>query len=166
MQRIASLFSRSFFGLVETVIRNLTGPIGNRLRYYYWRSRMQHVGSSVTFGIGLRISNPHFISIGDNTWIDDGVTLLAGPVGSRPYLSRRANQRTPIEEGVLAIGSGCHVAQDVLLQAHGGLSLGNHVGIASGARLYSLSAHYRDISCRAPATVIFKFSPRAPDAEQ
>jgi len=167
MRWIATLLCRSFFGVVETIIRNLTGPIGNRLRYYYWRWRMRHVGSSVTFGIGLRIANPQFISIGDDSHIDDGVTLVAGPpTGSRSYLSRRANHQMAVEEGVLAIGCRSHVCSDALLQAHGGMNVGNYVGIASGARLYSLSHHYRDISGRAPATVMFKFSNRSPEAEQ
>ena len=165
--RVVSLFSRSFFGFVETIIRNLTGPIGDCLRYYYWRCRMRHVGSSVTFGVGLRIANPQFISIGDNTHIDDGVTLLAGPPNaSRTYHSRRANHGIPVEEGVLAIGCGSHVCSDALLQAHGGMNVGNYVGVASGARLYSLSHHYRDISGRAPTTVMFKFSNRSPEGEQ
>jgi hypothetical protein len=35
----------------------------------------------------------------------------------------------------------------------------NYVGIASGARLYSLSQPYREISGRAAATIIFTIAP-------
>lgn len=167
MRRIRSLLERTLFGLIETILTNFVGPIGNRGRLRYWRARMKHVGDGVTFGVGLHIVNPAWISIGTNSWIDDGVTLLAGPPSAaHTGVFRKPNPSFLYSEGELVIGENVHIAQNVVLQAHGGMSIGDSCGIASGACLYSLSHHYRALQGPSRPGVVFKFSPRAPAAEQ
>ena len=160
MRRMLSAFQF----LIEWILSDIPGPVGSRLRTRYWRSRMGSVGSNVTFGVGVRVTEPKSIFIGDNTWIDDYVVLLAGPPkeGGR-QITRRENASFSGCEGELHIGRNCHIAQFVTLQGHGGLSIGDDCGVASGARLYSLSHHYR---AAVPSDVVYKFSPRSPVSEQ
>jgi galactoside O-acetyltransferase len=126
---------------------------------------MAHVGPGVTFGLGLRIANPKYISIGANTWIDDDVLLLAGPPSGLRKLKRKPNSAFKEQEGQLTIGANCHIAPQVTLQAHGGLTIGDNSGVASGCRLYSLSHHYK-WQGDPTAETVYKFSPRAPPNEQ
>jgi len=111
-------------------------------------------------------ANPRHVHIGENSWIDDYVVILAGPPGGRANIFSKANPHFNRNRGELWIGANTHIAQMVTLQAHGGLSIGGGSGIASGARVYTLSHHYRDLANRGDSTKIFKFSPRAPVDEQ
>lgn len=128
---------------------------------------MAYVGRGVTFGVGVRVANPEHVRIGDNTWIDDYVVLLAGPPsGEGRRITRKPNPRFTGNEGELSIGSNCHIAQHVVLQGHGGLSVGDSSGVASGSRLYSLSHHYRDLGSARGPDQVFKFSPCVSPEEQ
>ncbi|MBS1680692.1 MAG: hypothetical protein JST48_03185 [Bacteroidetes bacterium] len=46
----------------------------------------------------------------------------------------------------MRISNGAHIAPFVLLQSHAGLSIGKNVTIASGAKVYTLSHHYRNLN--------------------
>lgn len=150
----------------EWLVVSFPGPVGTRLRYYYWRARMKHVGKRVTFGVGIQITNPKYISIGENSWIDDQVILIAGPPGEggRKVL-RKLNPYFHGTEGEISIGANCHIAQQVVIQGHGGFSLGASSGVASGCRIYTLSHTHRESSAGTPE-VLYKFSPRVPPHEQ
>jgi acetyltransferase-like isoleucine patch superfamily enzyme len=167
MKRTLAIIQGLLWSIPEWLISNLPGPLGRKTRYAYWKIRMAHVGPRVTFGIGVRVGNPEFVSIGANTWIDDYVILLAGPPGGgRQFVARKPNPNFVGSEGELRIGRRCHIAQSVVLQAHGGLTIGDSSGVASGAKLYTLSHHYRDLTGRGDPAVIYKFSPCAPEEEQ
>jgi dTDP-4-amino-4,6-dideoxy-D-glucose acyltransferase len=42
-------------------------------------------------------------------------------------------------EGSIRIGSRCHLAPHVLVLGHGGVTIGDYVGIGAGAKIYSIS---------------------------
>lgn len=159
--------SRVLWSVPEWIVQSMPGPLGNKGRYYYWKMRMKSLGKGITFGRGVRIGSPEWISIGDNTWIDDDVVLLAGPPSdSQRFTAFKKNESFSKSTGELWIGKNCHVAQQVVLQAHGGLYIGDNSGIASGARVYTLSHHYKDLTGLAPRETVFKFTPRASGEEQ
>lgn len=164
MSSLASKIARGLNTFPDWAVVYMPGPLGRRARHLYWKSRMRFLGRNVTFGVGVQITNPAYISIGDNTWIDDYVILLAGPPGGEGRtIVRRPNAAFAGQEGEIRIGRNCHIAQHVTLQGHGGLSIGDDSGVASGARIYSLSHHYRGPE---DATRVYKFTPRAPAEEQ
>ena len=100
----------------------------------------------MTIDVGVQIVGAGHVSIGDNTWIDKYVILLAGPLREgRRKVHRRPNPHYQGQEGELVIGRNCHIAPYVLLQAHGGLWLGDDVGVAAGSKIYSLSHHHRNL---------------------
>jgi acetyltransferase-like isoleucine patch superfamily enzyme len=158
---------RIILAIPEFFITYFPGPLGRLMRFYYWKCRMRYVGKRVTFGIGIQISNPEYISIGDNTWIDDYVVLLAGPPGqSSSKIFRKVNSYYTGEEGYLYVGANCHIAQFVTLQAHGGVLIGDNSGVASGSKIYSLSHHYESLCGQHGKDISFKFTPQAPANEQ
>lgn len=152
--------------LVEWIVTGIPGGLGHRIRYLYYSLRLRHIGTNVTIGVGVRISNPEFVSIGSNTWIDDYVIILAGPPQSGKRILRyKPNPAYSHGEGEVTIGDNCHVALFVVLQGHGGISIGKNCGIASGSLLYSLSHHYRNPNDPCDRFV-YKFTPMVPENEQ
>ena len=166
MSRMLAKLFASFLALPEWFVTDLPGPAGYALRTWYWRLRMKHVGRGVTFGRGVRISGPKWMSIGDNSWIDDDVILSAGPANEQGrVLIRKPNEFFGHDEGILFIGMNCHIAPQVTIQAHGGVSIGNDSGVASGCRIYSLSHHYRNAGDPKDSR-LYSFTPRAAPESQ
>lgn len=139
------------------LLRNLPGRGGTLLRRLYWKQRLHHLGCGVVFGRNVSIQAPEVVSIGDRCWIDDNVTLIAGPPLEQARLKRLvADPEVP--EGDLVIGDRCHLAVDVVVQAHGGVRIADETGVAAGSRIYSLSHHYRNLEDRSDET-LYIFGP-------
>lgn len=152
--------------LPELAVIHWPGPVGRRLRYWYYKRRLRHLGKNVVFEPGVHILNPSWVSIGDNSCIDFYSILVAGPPGGQMRkVTKKRNEFYPGGEGELHIGRNCHIAPYSLVQAHGGVWIGDNASIASGVKIYSLSHHYRDLSNPADTTR-FKFSPMVAPEEQ
>ena len=144
----------------------LPGSFGYRIRYLYYKRKLACLGKGATIDVGVQFVNPQFIYVGENTWIDKYVTLLAGALheGDRK-IYRKPNPRFHRAEGEIWIGCDCHIASYVLVCGHGGVYIGDKMTIASGAKVYSLSHHYRNLSDRND-DFEYKFTSRAPAREQ
>ena len=170
MRRFANNLLK-IWGEIENVfllapILYIPGGLGNRLRYWFYKRRMKYLGRNVILDVGVQISNPEFISIGDNTWIDKFVILLAGPPRRTRKTYYKRNKNYPGEEGEIYIGKSCHIAPFTEISGHGGVWLGNHLGLATGSRIFSLSHHYRDLSAPGDSRKNYIYSPRVEDSEQ
>lgn len=121
----------------------LPGPIGNKLRYRYWKKRLKFIGKNVGIEDGVYFQKPEFISLDDNCLIDKGVIILAGPDKSnrpRRYIS---NSMFHLERGGVHIGKNVHIAPHCLLSGIGGLYISDECGFSSGVKVYSFSNHFR-----------------------
>ena len=67
------------------------------------------MGTNVIIDSGTRFVNPHHISIGDTTWIDKNVILIAGQVKLKKFMSKK-NPNYNGDVGELYIGSRCHIS--------------------------------------------------------
>lgn len=152
---------REFF---ESWLRPLGGPIGRKLRIWYYRKRLKACGENCVIEEGVYITNPHLITFGNNVWIDKNTILVAGAFdkNSRQF-KEKGNKQIPW--GELHIGEGCHIAPFSLIQAHGGVQIGNNVTVASGAKIYSLSHHYRNLNDKRDQKR-YSFSSTAPLKDQ
>jgi acetyltransferase-like isoleucine patch superfamily enzyme len=154
-------------GLETLVTYSFDNRVGYVLRAAYWKSRVRKLGKNVLIEVGAKAINWQNITIEDNSWIDRNVLLIAGggePPGYKgPYHYKR-NKFFRGRRGELIIGRGCHIAPNVVIQAIEGVEIGDYSGIAAGAKIYSLSHHYRNIKCN--DGVIYKFTPLAPPEEQ
>jgi acetyltransferase-like isoleucine patch superfamily enzyme len=148
------------------VVTFLPGATGNELRRRYYRSRVRHMGEDVLIDVGVQLVGAEHMSFGDNCWIDKYVVLLAGP----PRRGERRVARQPTdaferEEGELVVGRNCHIAHHVVINAHGGVVIGDDTGVAAGSKLVSLSHHYRNVDDR-DDDFLYRFGPRSPEREQ
>jgi len=130
--------------LYFSMIQALPGSIGNKLRYYYWKSRLGHLGHGSIISEGVRIDHPKNVFIGDDCHIDRYSILIAGVPRSSRKTADLENQHYNHSPGEIHIGRTVHVAPFTLINGIGGISIGNYSGIASGAKLYSYSHHYRN----------------------
>lgn len=159
MLRVASFLIVVLSSLIEWVLIDIPGPIGRRLRRAYWRTRLKHMGRDVQIDIGVRILNPYNVSIGDNTWIDSYVHIIAGaPFEGEGPILHRDNPEFEHGLGDVTIGSNVHIANYVVLQGHGGLSIGDNIGVASGSMIYSMSHHHSNLLDRSDPKK-YKFTP-------
>ncbi len=122
-------------------IQNMPGRIGQRMRYLYWKSRLNKIGKNVIIGGNVKIKNPGYVSIGNNCWIDDNVSIIAGEVNHA--ILKRVGEYV-LDPGFLIIGDGTHISLNVVIQSHGGVCIEGKTTIAAGAMVYSLSHHYRN----------------------
>lgn len=150
----------------DLLVVYLPGSTGDHLRARHYRRRLRHLGVNVRIDVGVIIENPEFVTIGDNCWIDRYVLILAGPPreGLRK-LARRPNERFHHSEGELVVGKNCHIASHVVINAHGGVSIGDDSTVAAGAKIVSLSHHPRNLADPSD-TLLYKFGSRVPEAQQ
>jgi acetyltransferase-like isoleucine patch superfamily enzyme len=127
--------------LLKFFIIYIPGPTGRKIRYYYWKKKFRKCGKNVLIDEGVIIENPEWISIGDNVWIDKYSILIAGPVkfNDNSVVKRIENKNFKYEEGELIIGNGIHIGIGNIIQAHGGVYIGNNVTTSAGVKIYSLS---------------------------
>jgi acetyltransferase-like isoleucine patch superfamily enzyme len=84
---------------------------------------------------GVYIDFPHNVSLGNNVWLDKGVIIITGK-SSRPNINRKSDASCI---GKLKIGDNAHVGIRSILQAHGGITIGDSFTSGSEAKIYTLS---------------------------
>lgn len=132
--------------MIEAFLRPIDGGLGERLRYRYYQGRFNVCGINLRIGTNVKISGIEHISVGANVWIDDGCILNAGlphSFGDRE-VKRQNNPDYGSADGQLRLGSHIHLAPGCILNAFGGgIEIGDHCGLSSGVKVYSMSNHYR-----------------------
>lgn len=137
--------SNHFSKLVESLLRPISGGIGRKLRYAYYRGKFKSCGKKVIIDEGVYFENCNTLSIGNDVWIDKNTIFLGGAFNSQGRSFYETGKKE-IPWGDLYLADGVHIAPFSLIQSHGGVSIGENVTIASGSKIYSLSHHYRNMN--------------------
>jgi acetyltransferase-like isoleucine patch superfamily enzyme len=114
----ARLAFSSIGDIYLSIIRNLQGPFGLKLRQMYWKNKFKYMGKNVLLDTELIISGAENISISEYTWIDSSCRLDA-------------------ILGDISIGKRVHIAHGSILSGGGGLIIEDYVGLSAGAKIYS-----------------------------
>jgi acetyltransferase-like isoleucine patch superfamily enzyme len=163
---IINSIGKVFDTIIVFCIRDIPGGAGRRIRYAFYKNKFGACGRHVKIDTGVIISNPQNVFLGNNVWLDNYVILLAGkPKEDGIIIHRKQNPDYIFEEGELHIGDNVHIAPFTVLQAHGGISIEEDCGIASGAKIYSLSNHYKNLNDPADKRE-FVFTPLAEPSKQ
>lgn len=150
------MLSKIIRPLIEGFLRPIDGGLGERLRYCYYRRRFRSCGRNLRIGINVKFSGLDHITIGDDVWIDDNCILIAGRpdhFGTREVKMRDNPDYGPAD-GQIHLGSNIHMAPCCILNGFGGgIEIGDHCGLSSGVKIYSMSNHYR--SFENPARITY-----------
>src|SRR6266699_1151641 len=97
--------------VISTAIRNIDGPIGDRLRLEYYRNKLKSVGTNVRIDTSVYMSGLQYITIGNNVQIDKGVVLVACEPSldlSARNLKESEIQTARVARGELVIADDAH----------------------------------------------------------
>jgi len=117
---VKSTLRETFFWFIN----HIPGPIGIKMRTFVYGMVFKQMGRNCLIDYGVRIDGPENISISEYVWIDRHVSLFS-------------------RVGFITIGRRCHIACSVI-SGGGGVFIGDYVGIARGAQIYSFSEVPRD----------------------
>jgi acetyltransferase-like isoleucine patch superfamily enzyme len=161
---------RAARSLPEREIFFWPGSVGRLLRKLYWKPRLGAMGEGCVIDLGVIIQSPEHVFLGDRVWLDTHVQIIAGPKSPQENLREKPNPRFRGKPGEVHLKGGNHIAPFCLLQGHGGIWLGRHVGVATHSAIYSLSNHYRahesDDDFDGDYEKLIKFSPLVPASQQ
>ena len=142
-------FSNFFFGIIETLIRNISGPLGLLLRRIYYKIRLKKCGKNLKVSIGVEIINPSKVQVGDNVWLDDYSLIIAGNhklTGNKKEIFV-PNDNFKLDQGDVKIGNYIHIAPYCILNGFGaGIHIKDDTTLAAGVKVYSASNTYKDKS--------------------
>ena len=119
-KEIFILSAKSLVSLFEGLIRNLSGVIGYKVRYYYYKLVCKKIGKNVLIDIGVILNGPANISIDDYTWIE-------------PYSNFQAML------GEIRIGKRVHIGSYVNIGARDPVVIEDYVAIGASTKIYSNS---------------------------
>ena len=71
------------FSIVELLIINIPGGLGQRVRYAYYSRRFAMCGKNVRIDIGVIFQNPENIYIGDDVWFLPYSIITAKPLSEK-----------------------------------------------------------------------------------
>ena len=127
--------------LIEDAIRNISGGLGRRIRYFYYKKKLGFCGENVHIDTGVFLIGCRAIQIGSDTHIDKNCYLISG-IGSdlsqRHLRSRDLNDKL-IDRYSIQIGENCHIAQACKIHGYGGVKIGDYCGLSEGVKIYSLT---------------------------
>jgi acetyltransferase-like isoleucine patch superfamily enzyme len=126
-------------------IANFPGVSGMILRRHYWRRKLKFLGTNVNIGMGVYFQNPEYIMLGDNSWIDKNVIILAGEDGTERkkviVSNKNLAQLCPI--GGVYIGKNVHVAPNCIISGiSAGVYISDDCAMAADCKIYAFTNHY------------------------
>lgn len=133
-----------FLLLLEGSIRNISGTIGRKIRYVYYKQRFKKCGTNVIIDEGVIFRNPENMSLGNNIWINSYSILTAKPLNldmKERVLIKKVNKNFYFEIGEIVIDDNCGIGSFNVLQGYGGIHLENNVTLSDYVKLFSFS-HY------------------------
>lgn len=134
----------------KTIFMNDPSDYAAKIRQEYYATVLKHMGQNVKIGVGVKLQNPQWISIGDNVTISDNATLIARGEGGitigdnvticeRVYLDTET--ATP---GYINIENNVYIGTGTTLFGHIGLEIGDHVLLAQNIQMTPCSHIFED----------------------
>jgi acetyltransferase-like isoleucine patch superfamily enzyme len=139
------------------VFMNMEGEFAAAKRVEYYRGLLRHMGQGVTIGLGVRIVNPQYVSLGDYVQIHDHCTLIAHSergitIGDGSRMKHGVYLDTEVDEGAyILIGKKVYVGTGSCLHGHKGLEIGDDSLLAQNVTITPASHKFDD-----PETIIYR----------
>lgn len=124
----------------------IPGALGLFLRKIFYPFLFKKVGRGVVFGRSLTLRHPHKVSIGDYTFIDDGVVLDAKGkqnrgivIGKNAVIGR--NTILSCKEGSIELGDFCNLSANCSLMSETEITVGRYSFLAGHCYLVAGGNH-------------------------
>ena len=147
------------FHVMEDIIRNISGPLGLRIRGFYYKIRLKKCGKGLKISENVHIVGPEYMEFGDNVNIDKHVILIASAEREASnHIKYITNSYTQTIQG-LTIGNNAHIAIRCMIQSIGGIRIGNDFTMSESSKIYSWS---NDVSRSRLGTIRDRFYIKSP----
>lgn len=133
---------RIFFSIIESMIRNISGGIGQKIRYAYYSRRFKRCGKDVRIDEGVIFQTPENISVGSHVWFGQYSLITAKPAYAKPserLFKVLKNENFTGTPGEIIIGSEIHIGAYNIIQGYGGVFIGDKSTTSAGVKIYSQS---------------------------
>ncbi|KFI09643.1 acyltransferase [Vibrio coralliilyticus] len=133
-----------FFSIIEYLIINIPGGLGQRIRYQYYKRRFKKCGKNVRIDIGVIIQNPENIEVGNDVWFLPYSIVTSRPINEKidnRILIKKEKPHQDIEIGTIKIGNQVSIGAYNIIQGYGGITIKDRVTTSARVSLYSFS-HY------------------------
>lgn len=124
--------------LILLFVTHLPSGPGNKLRYYYYKRRLNYCGKNVTIDTGTVLEGCSFISIGDNVHIDKNC-LISTANKLQGKIFERIHDKWQISKPNVVIGNNVHLVQNCIIMGYGGVRIGDNCTMSAYSKIYSLS---------------------------
>lgn len=112
------LLLKSFFSIIESIIRNISGPTGFFIRRQYYKLIFKKIGKDVLIDVGVIFNGAHNISCGDRVWFD-------------------CYSVYSVQIGNLIIGNQVHIHTHTFLGGRETIQIDDMCAISSGSKIFS-----------------------------
>ncbi|MFH1904444.1 MAG: acyltransferase [bacterium] len=134
----------------KTVFMNMDSPLAVEKRIEYYRTQLRHIGRNVKIGCGVKITNPQYISFGDNVQIGNDCVLIASTEkgitlddGARLKYGVYLDAETP-DKGYIKIGKRVYIGTGCCLHGHEGLEIRDDALLAQNITITPYSHKFDD----------------------
>ena len=138
------ILEKIIYPLIESCIRNISGGIGQRIRYQYYKRRFKSCGVNVKIDEGVIFQTPQNMVIGSNVWF-----LPFSIISARPFqtnlenklIYKKENKSFDIDIGSIKIGNEVSIGAYNYVQGMGGIIIKDRVTTSARVSIFSFS-HY------------------------
>ena len=151
------LFTEAFLNMDEeakesfykTVFLNDPSDYAAKVRHDYYKSVLKHMGENVKIGTGVKIVNPHLVSLDDDVIIMDNCTIIAREgtyihLGKNDILSERVYLDTEHAGGYMEFGEWVYLGTGTTCFGHWGLEIGDNSLLAQNITITPYSHIFDD----------------------
>lgn len=152
-----AMFTEAFLNMDEeakesfykTVFLNDPSDYAAKVRHDYYKSVLKHMGENVKIGTGVKIVNPHLVSLDDDVTIMDNCTLIAREgtyihIGKNNYLCERVYLDTEHPGGYIEFGQWVYLGTGTTCFGHLGLEIGENTLLAQNITITPYSHCFDD----------------------
>jgi acetyltransferase-like isoleucine patch superfamily enzyme len=139
-------------GLLTTVLGTVPGLPGIALRGMAYRLMMRMDGMAAIES-HVRLRHARNIRLGRNVFLDEGVYLHACPNGIELGAGTCVMHHTELHvfnfrdlpHAFIKVGKGTFIGESVVIRGQGGVTIGNSVLIAPGAKILAVNHNFSDV---------------------